>query len=421
MVKLCHSEKKTSKILKKRRNKNKRWASKENKRRNKPDKESSKYKKLFDFFSEPTIEEQINSLDSPLINEFLLNNSSELKIKFPSEINNRKFSELFSKGINFAKVNFSQKNLKVLKKLLLMLNEVKGNDTIGDEFGLDSCPNNLHKIFRKDLILTLLSDEKKLSKLGKEGLKKVQENFKKTKEYNLFVNNSVYSNCILFNENSNGLYSFNEFKNIIFSPVVLQAYKEVLNELYGVQLSSKEIKEIIKDFLNKHSIYFVLMNIEYYGLILYDGTILINKIYYVSNTDKDAFIILFTLLQEIMHALSRIVRGDDNYLLNTDKFTKRNIIFCEESGIFFENKLLYSVLKAKELTSIEATYLLKKANYEYKTIVEFHKAFIDFKNKNIKKINSLIPFSIGKESNNDSFIINFGCYCAGSRMNDKKL
>lgn len=200
--------------------------------------------------------------------------------------------------------------------------------------------------------------------------------------------------------------------------MVLQAYKEVLNELYGVQLSSKEIKEIIKDFLNKHSIYFVLMNIEYYGLILYDGTILINKIYYVSNTDKDAFIILFTLLQEIMHALSRIVRGDDNYLLNTDKFTKRNIIFCEESGIFFENKLLYSVLKAKELTSIEATYLLKKANYEYKTIVEFHKAFIDFKNKNIKKINSLIPFSIGKESNNDSFIINFGCYCAGSRMND---
>ena len=253
MVKLFHSEKKTSKVLKKKRKHNKRANSKESKRINKTDKEYSELIKLFDYFSEPTIEEQIKSLDSPMINEFLINNSSELKIKFPSDINNRKFSELFSKGINFAKTNFIQKNLKVLKKLLLLLNEAKDNDIVGNEFGLNSCQSNLQKVFRKDLIFSLLSDEKKLSELGKDGLKKVQENFKKTKEYNLFVNNSVFNNYILFDENNNnGLYSFNEFKDIIFSKVVLQAYKEVLKELYGIQLSRNEIKEKIKNFFKMH-------------------------------------------------------------------------------------------------------------------------------------------------------------------------
>ena len=418
MVKLFHSEKKTSKVLKKKRKHNKRANSKESKRINKTDKEYSELIKLFDYFSEPTIEEQIKSLDSPMINEFLINNSSELKIKFPSDINNRKFSELFSKGINFAKKNFSQKNLKVLKKLLLLLNEAKDNDIVGNEFGLNSCQSNLQKVFRKDLIFSLLSDEKKLSELGKDGLKKVQENFKKTKEYNLFINNSVYNNCILFNENNNnGLYSFNEFKDIIFSKVVLQAYKEVLKELYGVQLSRNEIKEKIKNFFKMHSIFFVYINIDYYGLIIYDGTILINQIYLGAKSNRNSLTILFTLMNEIMHALSRMVRGDDNFLLNTDQFTKNTNISSKESGNYLENKLLFSVLKAKELTSIEAGFFLETSNYGHETIDDFHKAFIDFRNKNANIINSAPTFSVGKENNNDSFTYNFGCYCAGSRSN----
>ena len=420
MVKLFRSEKKTSKILKQKRKHNKRANSKENKRMNKKDKESSKHKKLFDYFSEPTIEEQIKSLDSPMINEFLINNSSELKIKFPSDINtNRKFFELFSKGINFAKANFSQKNLKVLKKLLLLLNEEKGNNIVGNEFGLNSCKSDLQKVFRKDLIFSLLSDERKLSELGKDGLKKVQENFKKTNEYNLFANNDVYKNCEIFNENDNnkGLYSFNEFKDIIFSKVVLQAYKEVLKELYGIQLSRNEIKEKIKNLFKMHSIFFVFMSIEYYGLILYDGTILINQIYSFSKSNRSSFTILFTLMHEIMNALSRMVRDDNNFLFNTDNFTKNKNTSFNESGNYFENKLLFNVLKAKKLTSIEAGYLLEKLNYEHEKIDDFHKAFIDFKNKNANKINSSPSFPVGKENNNDSFIYNCGCYCAGSRLN----
>ena len=308
--------------------------------------------------------------------------------------------------------------MKVLKKLLLLLNEAKDNDIVGNEFGLNSCQSNLQKVFRKDLIFSLLSDEKKLSELGKDGLKKVQENFKKTKEYNLFVNNSIFNNCKLFNENNNnGLYSLNEFKDIIFSKVVLQAYKEVLKELYGVQLSRNEIREKIKNFFKMHSIFFVYMNIDYYGLILYDGTILINQIYLGAKSNRNSLTILFTLMHEIMHALSRMARGDDNFLLNTDKFTKNTIISAKESGNYFENKLLFSVPKAKELTSIEAGFFLETSNYGHETIDDFHKAFIDFRNKNANIINSEPTFSVGKENNNDSFTYNFGCYCAGSRSN----
>ena len=96
------------------------------------------------------------------------------------------------------------------------------------------------------------------------------------------------------------------------------------------------------------------MNIDYYGLILYDGTILINQIYLCAKSNRNSLTILFTLMHEIMHALSRMVRGDDNFLLNTDQFTKNTNISSKESGNYLENKLLFSVLKAKVLTSIEA-------------------------------------------------------------------
>ena len=45
--------------------------------------------------------------------------------------------------------------------------------------------------------------------------------------------------------------SFNNFKNILFSPVLLRAYKEVIGELYGENKSIQEIKSIIKDFIKK--------------------------------------------------------------------------------------------------------------------------------------------------------------------------
>ena len=423
MGKIYKSETKTAKTLEKNKVKRKRWASKERKTKNISGKKSSKHNKIFkmlNLFSQPSIEDLINSLDSPIKNEFINNNFSDFEINFPSDITNRKFFELFLKGLNLAKKNFSKNNLIILKKLLLLLKDsVKGQDTIGDEFGLDSCPYNLQKVFRKDLLLSLLSDESKIQELGKGGLDKVENKFKLTNEYNLFVDNSVYNQSFVYNENNNGVYSFKQIKNILFSPVVIQAYKEVLEDLYEVKKSRQEIKQITKEFLKKQTIYFVTMNFDYYGMILYDGTILINRAYYgLSYTHKNAIIILFTLMHEIMHALSRLLRGNTNYLINTGEFTKsKNKIFVNERGNYFENKLLLSVLKGKLLTSYEAEYLLDLKHYEYDSLDDFKKAFSDFRAQNKKKINASSPFAIGKGSGDDIVYINNGCYCAGPRNN----
>lgn len=424
MGKTYKSETKKRKANEKHKKGNRRCSSKESKGINISNKKLMKHRnifEMFELFKEDSIEELINSLDSEIKDQTINKNNSDFRIKFPSDVNNRKFRELFLRGINSAKLNFCKNNLTILKKILLLLNKVKGSDIIGDEFGLKSCPNNLQKVFRKDLVFTLLSNESKLSDLGKTGLDKVEAKFKQSIEYNLFVNNSVYSNSFIYNENNNGLYSFNNIKNILFSPVVLQAYKEVVEELYGENKSIQEIKSIIKGFIKKHNVYFVLMNIEYYGMILYDGTILINQAYYgLTFTNRNAFIILFTLLHEIMHALSRLIRGNDNYLLNTGEFTKaKNNVFAKESGFYFENKLLLSALKEKKLTSYEAEYLLDYKNYDYKTVGDFQKAFIEFRNKNIKIIETLSSFSVGKGSNENIFSINTGCYCAGQRFNNE--
>ena len=48
-----------------------------------------------------------------------------------------------------------------------------------------------------------------------------------------------------------------------------------------------------------------------------------------------------------MHAISRILRGNDNYLLNTNEFTKNKKIRADESGEYFENKFLIDITKKK--------------------------------------------------------------------------
>ena len=154
------------------------------------------------------------------------------------------------------------------------------------------------------------------------------------------------------------------------------------------------------------------MNFDHYGMILYDGAILINRTYYgISYSHKNAIIILFTLMHEIMHALSRLLRGNTNYFLNKGEFTKaNNKNFTDESGIYFENKLLFNVLKGKKLTSCEAEYLLDRKHYEYETFDDFKKAFSNFRTLNKQKINALTPFAVGKGSNDVIVYFNNGCY-----------
>lgn len=381
-------------------------------------KQQSKLSKILLPIKEPTIDQLINSLDSP-IKKSKIYKDADFKFEFPSEVDDTKFEELFKKGINYAKMKFGENNLKALKTILLVLKDINGKNSNND-FGLKSCVNDLQKIYRKDLILTLLSSKNKIEEYNKSST--VENKFKQSIDYLIYIDNLAFSIALLYNANNKNkteLYPFNLFKNIIFSPVILNVYREILDELYDVQTTENEIKKIIENFLKNHSIYFLYMNSKRYGLTLYDGTIIINRMYYgAAYTDEFAFIILWTLLHEIMHILSRLMRKDNNFFLDTGEFTMNKKIFSDESGNYFENKLLLSILGKKSLTVFEAKYLLKKENYVYKTLKDFQNAFITFRKLNDSQIKRSQSFAIGKESNDNSFSIKVGCYFHGERKND---
>jgi len=135
--------------------------------------------------------------------------------------------------------------------------------------------------------------------------------------------NGRYIDLFVRKSNENAIKMYNKHGYIV--------YREILDELYDVQTSENEIKKIIENFLKNHSIYFLHMNSKRYGLTLYDGTIIINKIYYgAAYTYEFAFIILWTLLHEIMHILSRLMRKDNNFFLDTGEFTMNKKIFSQQ-------------------------------------------------------------------------------------------
>ena len=328
------------------------------------------------------------------------------------------FEKLFLKGINYSKYNFKPNNLKILKIILLLLKDINSQNP-NDEFGLKTCVNDLQKLYRTDLIFTLLVNEKKIELLGQNGLNSVENEFKQSIDYTIYIDNNSFMNCFLFNKNNNNqkeIYPFQQFKDIITSPTVIRAYKDVLEELYNVKTKENEIMKLINEFLTNHSFYFLQMNYKRYGMTLFDGTIVINKIYYGPTYIQDsAFIILWTLLHEMMHILSRLLRGDNNFFLDTGEFTKSNQKQSEESGEYFENKLLINILGSKNLTTFEAEYLLDINNYQHKTLQKFQNAFMNFRSQNKIKIQNSNLFAIGKEKGENSFSINIGCYCAGER------
>ena len=87
----------------------------------------------------------------------------------------------------------------------------------------------------------------------------------------------------------------------------------------------------------------------------------------------------------------------------------------KESGVYFDNKFLLNIINGNSLTLLEAKYLLEKKNYNFKTIREFHKAFIDFRMKNITIIKKMRTFLMAKARKDNIFSIDIGCYCVGER------
>ena len=375
-------------------------------------KNSETIKNANNLFIEPTLSDLINSLDLPL----LFISDSEFKIPFPLNINIREFEKYFKKGIYYARNHFNAKNLKLLKIFLLVLKK-NGGENDDDVFGLKSCVNKLQRTFKIDLIFSLLSKEKMIEAFEIEDIALAENIFKAGPDYLLLINNKIFQNAMIYNKNINGIYSFTNFENLLYSPTILNTYKEVLKELYEINISEKEIKRYFKDFIKIHDIYFISVRKDIFGMILYDGTILINKMYYEFNDIVNAFTIYFTLFHELTHAISRLVRGDNNYLLNTDEFTKNKKIKVEESGEYFEKRFLLDILKEKKITLYEAKYLMDQNNYKYNTIEEFKNNYINFRNKNMNLIKSQPASHICKRSNNDTYSLEINCYCAGYRTN----
>ena len=52
---------------------------------------------------------------------------------------------------------------------------------------------------------------------------------------------------------------------------IFKIYKEILYELYNVKITREELIKIIKDFIEKYNIFFVLMGLNYYGIIIMLG------------------------------------------------------------------------------------------------------------------------------------------------------
>lgn len=381
---------------------------------------SKKYNILdtFNSYISPSITELIQSLDDKVIP----NTKSDFYLKFSSNLTEREFIKLFKEGINFAKRNFEFDNLKILKEILLLLKDINGINST-DEFGLEKCKDNkLLKVFKFDLILSLLSDQSKLEELKIKDASDVNEirtKFMNSYDYGLFKGYDEMKNAIPFNQNSNGVYSYQSFKNILFSPTIISLYKDVLYELYDINISKKELIKVVEEFINTHNIFFVKMSLQRFGMLFYDGTIFVNNIYYSSTYFKrDAFVIYYTILHEIMNAISRILRRNDNYLLNTNEFTKSRKIKADENGDYFEKKFLIDIIKKKQLSVFEANYLVDSNNYRYENINDFHSAFLNWRKNNINDIKNSETFFIAKSSDQTTFSIKIGCYRNGPRKID---
>lgn len=277
-------------------------------------------------------------------------------------------------------------------------------------------------MFKFDLILSLLSDQSKLEELKIEDASdenEIRTKFMNSIDYGLFKSYNEMENAISFNKNSNGVYSYQNFKNILFSPTIISLYKDVLYELYDINISKKELIKVVEEFINTHNIFFVKMSLQSLGMLFYDGTIFVNDAYYSQTYIKqDAFVIYYTILHEIMNAISRILRRNDNYLLNTNEFTKSRKIKADESGDYFEKKFLIDIIKKKQLSVFEANYLVDSNNYRYENINDFHSAFLNWRKNNINDNKNYQTFIIAKSSDQTTFSIKIGCYCNEPRKSD---
>jgi hypothetical protein len=377
---------------------------------NKPNSQESK---------ENIIREIIQSLDTLNIDLNIKTKFTPLKHKFPEELNNEQFISLFLKGIEYAKNKYKFENLKNIKIILNKFHDidVKLGYNKNKIFSFLETQNELEKIYKMDLLLSLVSDET-ITDIHINQNDSLDAIFSQTKEFVLYAQNELFNHAKEYkDENVNKNIYIKKFEELLYSKTILNTYKEVLNELYNVKLSINQIKKLLIDFRKSHKIYFIEMPWKLYGLTLFNGTILISKEFLDKhfNNESRSFIIFFTLFHEYTHILSRLVRGDNNFFRNTGEFLKALNLKIGESGKYFENQFLLNFLKKKSITDFEAKYLLNKDNYNYDSSEEFGNNLKNFIKKNQDIIKQFPRVSIGKNED-DGVEISVGCGCAGIRL-----
>ena len=341
-----------------------------------------------------------------------------ISLDFPNSLNNEEFKNLFLKGIKYAKKYFKINNLINLKLLLSKFKELDNINYNNNEcFPFLISNNKIEKIFKIDLLLSLLADEDKTNFILTKEMD-INLIFTNIKEYKMYDKKQIFEDAIDYNNEISGDISITNFESLLYSHTVLNCFKETIEELYNKKIDADEIKKQLIEFRSSHKIFFIEMPPGLFGLLLFDGTILINKSYYIQSqqlfhNSTSIFIIFFSLFHEYMHVLSRLFLGDKNYFNNTGNFINNGNI--RESGKFFEKKFLLNVLKRKSITKIETDYLIDKSNYNFKTSKEFGDAFSNFRKSKEKEIKLSTRISISKNEDNQEVPITIGCSCAGVR------
>ena len=387
-----------------------------------------------------------------LINDKLTkkNNDIPFKFKFLEEMSNKEFITLFKEGINYIQKNWSLNDLSIIKQLLFKLEYA--NTTNPDKlfFGFlkDKEENKLNNVYKKDFILSLflhrpLSDIK-VNNFNKDDLFKIYYN-SKIKEMNLYSDfNSEKAieftkdyqikldiEDICYDEIKNFTFNKTYFIDKVLSNCMISCYKDLINFLYRKITLNKDImKNILKNYLDTHKIYFVDMNDGLYGLTLYNGTILINnKFNQKRNLNKSPYIgiIFLTLLHEIAHVSVRLFREESNYFNNTflaiDKIIDANMIIklnlqnyiknrkiIDESGFLFEQLFLWNefqnskIKNYKYISHLDCIFIFNfNYNFEYKI---FNKSFkINRDINGSYKLPDYLKFSIAKKASCINFYL----------------
>lgn len=354
----------------------------------------------------------ISSLDIPFSNKNIKSNEVPIKHELPSNIPDELFENMLIKGINNAKENWNDNNLKFLKKLLLKLLEEDEDNNLSSNNNMHlnflSSTNNLEKTYKKYLLLSLLKSEENFN----YDLSQFDNIYETTPIYILYQCKMNFQNSIEYTDKVQGRLSMQNFESLLYSNTILNCYKEVIYDLYGKFIETSDIEKMIRDFRKNHSIFFIEMEDNLLGLTLYNGTILLNKDFYNNKNNFPKTLIGFlTLFHEYSHIISKLIRGDKNYFYDTGHFLESNnsLVNIDESGDYFENKLIFDVLRNKEITNLESKYLLDAKNYVYENSQEFNQSFEKFRNDNINIILNSRKIFISKNSNNKHIRVNIGC------------